>query len=72
MRPTDDDEEPDTMVFPRLRAGTFIEALEVEVTCTSELAFPRLRAGTFIEASHYEGNKHHGTEISPPSGGDFH
>ena len=35
--------------FPRLRAGTFIEAEHGDVE-DARAAFPRLRAGTFIEA----------------------
>ena len=35
--------------FPRLRAGTFIEAKLKDSTLPENL-FPRLRAGTFIEA----------------------
>ena len=36
--------------FPRLRAGTFIEAVEVSARGKPQRQFPRLRAGTFIEA----------------------
>ena len=38
------------LVFPRLRAGTFIEAVYSTSSIDSAGAFPRLRAGTFIEA----------------------
>ena len=36
--------------FPRLRAGTFIEAIYGLTTHKTHPEFPRLRAGTFIEA----------------------
>ena len=36
--------------FPRLRAGTFIEAIKVKSDDLTGRVFPRLRAGTFIEA----------------------
>ena len=36
--------------FPRLRAGTFIEAISKFPGGAYEAEFPRLRAGTFIEA----------------------
>ena len=38
--------------FPRLRAGTFIEATVSDGVITiTKAGFPRLRAGTFIEAN---------------------
>ena len=37
-------------LFPRLRAGTFIEAISGDVDSAPIWQFPRLRAGTFIEA----------------------
>ncbi len=53
--------------FPRLRAGTFIEAWS-ENTRTVELTagFPRLRAGTFIEANTDEAAATLALRISPP------
>ena len=39
--------------FPRLRAGTFIEARIRAALLPVNLIFPRLRAGTFIEADPY-------------------
>ena len=37
--------------FPRLRAGTFIEAVMTwRIVVRASRKFPRLRAGTFIEA----------------------
>ena len=41
---------PDQPRFPRLRAGTFIEAAASPFYGPQTCSFPRLRAGTFIEA----------------------
>ena len=43
--------------FPRLWAGTFIEALARGLYGLGTLAFPRLWAGTFIEAGEDDGEK---------------
>ena len=58
--------------FPRLRAGTFIEAKKLEEAKAAGEEFPRLRAGTFIEAWRKTAIHELANFISPPSGGDFH
>ena len=58
--------------FPRLRAGTFIEAHSHTDKEGNGTRFPRLRAGTFIEAGSISVTGPGFRLISPPSGGDFH
>ena len=58
--------------FPRLRAGTFIEANGRGKQAPGGTPFPRLRAGTFIEARLSVEEDQMNDLISPPSGGDFH
>ena len=52
MRREADAAEGDCVIrFPRLQAGTFIEAAHNSAQSTDKaLAFPRLQVGTFIEA----------------------
>ena len=49
LQPAPSEKNP-PLGFPRLRAGTFIEAGLIAGGARYATVFPRLRAGTFIEA----------------------